>query len=79
MSTPRKFKSFNQEESIIKAQKLIDQFKDDNSTSLVSMRIDPITIIQIKKGRNMQQIIDRLKSKRRTISILEQIEYGIYA
>ena len=79
MKAKRNYKTFDQEEAIRKAQKLVDQLRN-NEKDMKSIRIDQDTIIRIKANRdNVKQIVDKIKSKRRTINIVEQIEYGHYA
>ncbi len=78
-TTKRRYKTFDHSEAIKQAQKLIDCTKKKNQ-NLRSIRIDADTIVQIKIDRhNFEQIIERIKHKKRTISIIDQIEYGQYA
>jgi hypothetical protein len=78
-NSKRQYKTFDQTEAILKAQKLIDNIKKSHK-NMRSIRIDSETIIQLKPERkNINQIVERVKNKRRTISLIEQIEYGHYA
>lgn len=79
LPTKRRYKTFDHSEAIKQAQKLIDRTKK-KQTNLRSIRIDADTIVQIKANRpNIDRIIERVKHKARTISIVDQIEYGQYA
>ncbi|MBD8349407.1 MULTISPECIES: hypothetical protein [unclassified Dysgonomonas] len=78
-STKRRYKTFDQSDAIKQAQKLIDRTKK-KQTNLRSIRIDADTVVQIKAERsNVDRIIERVKHKARTVSIVDQIEYGQYA
>lgn len=78
-TTKRHYKTFDHSEAIKQAQKLIDRTKKKQQ-NLRSIRIDADTIVQIKADRiNFERIIERIKNKTRTISIIDQIEYGQYA
>lgn len=78
-SAKGRYKTFDHSEAIKQAQKLIDRTKKKH-TNLRSIRIDADTIVQVKANRsNIKRIIERVKHKARTISIVDQIEYGQYA
>ncbi|PXV62684.1 hypothetical protein CLV62_11873 [Dysgonomonas alginatilytica] len=79
LSTKRRYKTFDHSDAIKQAQKLIDRTRK-KQTNLRSIRIDADTIVQIKADRtNADRIIERIKNKARTVSIVDQIEYGQYA
>lgn len=72
------YKTFDQEEATSKARKILEKIKR-NKLKLTTYRLDSDTIIQIREGKNADKIIEKLKSKQRKISLIEQIEYGHYA
>lgn len=79
LSTKRRYKTFDHSDAIKQAQRLIDRTKKKQH-NLRSIRINADTIVQIKADKpNFEQIIERVKRKTRTISIVDQIEYGQYA
>lgn len=79
LSTKKRYKIFDHSEATKQAQKLIDRTKKKHQ-NLRSFRIDPDTIVQIRANNpNYEKIIERIKHKKRTISLIEQIEYGQYA
>lgn len=73
------YQTFDQADSIEKAQKLIDKLKC-RKIALNSFRLNAHTIVQIADHRNnANQIIERVKGKCCTINLIDQIEYGQYA
>lgn len=79
LKVKRHYKTHDQAEALIEAQKLIEKTKKKHR-KLQSIRIDADTIVQIQSGRsNVDNIINRVKNKRKTINLIEQIEYGNYA
>lgn len=77
--TQKNYKTTDQSNAIKEAQLLIDQIKRKQNV-LRSIRIDESTIVQIGINRsNSDQIIERVKSKIRKITIVDQLEYGHYA
>lgn len=78
-TTKRNFKTFDQAEAISNAQKVIDKLKLKHC-NMQSFKIDRETTVQIAANRkNVKQIVDRVKNKKPTITLIEQLEYGQYA
>lgn len=75
----RHYKTFDPIEAQIQAQALIDKNKKDKP-QLKTIRIDQNTTIQIAPNRikHYQKIVDKLKNKKRTVNIVEEIEYGFH-
>lgn len=79
LSTKRRYKTFDHSDAIKQAQKLIERTKK-KQTDLRSIRINADTIVQIKADRsNVDRIIERIKHKTRSATVIDHIEYGQYA
>lgn len=72
------YKTFDESKAIREAQQLVDKLKC-RKIKLNAYRLDADTIVQIKEGRQAGKIIERIKSKRRSINLTDYIEYGQYA
>lgn len=79
MRKKRSYTTFDEQRAIRKAQKLINRI-NKKQKPLRSIRIDANTIIQIRADHpDADLILDRIRNKRHTIGIVEEIEYGHYA
>lgn len=79
LPTKRRYKMFDHHDAVKHAKRLIKKAQKKQH-NLVSIRIDPDTIVQINAERpNMEQIVERIKNRRRVIPLVEQLEYGQYA
>lgn len=79
MKTKRDYTTFDQQREIRKARKLLVRINKCRRP-LRSIRIDKNTIVQVRADHpDASLIIDRLKNKKQTMDLIEQIEYGQYA
>lgn len=79
MKRKRDYTTFDEKRAIRKAQKLIARI-NKRQIPLQSIRVDEHTIVQIRADHpHADRIVDRLRNRKKTIDIYEQIEYGHYA
>ena len=72
------YKTYDQTEAILKAKKLLIKIKQ-HQPKMNSYKVNAETIVQIRKGKNPEKIINKLRSMKPKVSTIEQIEYGQYA
>lgn len=79
MKKRRNYTTFDEQKAIRKAQRLIDRL-NKKQKPMKSVRIDENTIVQIRADRpDADKIIERLKNKRHSMTLVEEIEYSHYA